>query len=616
LLNGNTRTALVDILERDTEGKITLSENGKVKTHTVLLYKNPSTIKGNEEIIVIDPSSIAFSAHLSGLSNNSEFQKNFPKQVKISTPGGKLQIYKPKEAPGPDVSRDCIDIAVKLAFGLNTKPQNFSIQPIGDSLTNAIKAVDIVQHISNVKGVDGTIFEDSITRIKQASDTKLVELFHSLQKHFLTSLTVISKNLLSTAEFAELLSEYGNILSTKDHTETLQALVKFNEKVNNKISSHLHHTHDVLSKSVGYQDDYYITGSGTSSYLDNSYWNRYSLKAMKDMLALRLQSAGIDIEDVRVIHPNYTFSEETSQAFIQNLVSQISAIVVGTWSGSNAEQKLLIPLNLYGKHWVGMTIEFADGRIKVTYMDSEGNAMPKSLSECLTDELTWIYPNAGVEVTEKVVELQNSNNCGLHVIENLIAAVAGEAARIDQENVLAVHATLYEQAVLEEAWQQGQTKSLAAINNEQKPIGEVSLAQRDTKQPVTHHHPATDQQAKAELWYSGAEKVIASMAEKVAGSFVDTLRMAMYVSPHDASDVMRSALHAGGCDVPANPYSPEFREMLSQHKFANSSKSFSDRDKFPASLPSSSLLDGIELTRGDAETWLQQLKSEAPLLGE
>ena len=359
-----------------------------------------------------------------------------------------------------------------------------------------------------------------------------------------------------------------------------------------------------------------FSGDGTSSYLETSYWNQYSLKAMKNILDLRLKSASLDIEKAIVIHPNYVFSEETAQVFVNDLVDQISATGLGRESGRNAEQKLLIPVNLYGKHWVGIVVESADGKVKVTYMDSEGNSMPATLKECLEAELTWIYPNAGIEVTEQVVEQQASNNCGLHVIENLIAAVVGAEAKIDQKNVLAVHTTLYEQAVVEEAWQQGQTENGAPINNEQKPIWEVSSAQRDSKQPVTHYHPAIDQQAKAEPWYSGAERALTSMIGKTLESFVDALRMAMYVSPHDASDVMRSALHAGGCAVPSNPYSPELREMSLQPKFANSSKSFNDRDKFSASLPSSSLLDGIELTRGDAETWLQQFKSEAPLLGE
>ena len=345
-------------------------------------------------------------------------------------------------------------------------------------------------------------------------------------------------------------------------------------------------------------------GDGTSTYTDSSYWNRYSKEGLKNILDLRLKSSGIVMDEAVVIHPNYVFSEQTAQVFVNDLVAQISSTGLGVEGGNNSKSKLLIPVNLYGKHWVGMVLESADSKIKVTYMDSEGNSMPATLKECLEAELTWIYPNAGIEVTELVVEQQVSNNCGLHVIESLIAAVAGEAGRLEQENFLAVHTTLYEQTLLEEAWPGGKT-----INGS---VEATELAYK--QQTMPEQQTRTALQTLAEPWYYGAEKVIASMAGKIVGSFVDALRMAMYVDPHDITSMMQTALQTGGCAVPdRTPDRPELREALLQYRIdsqTNASKALA------FSLPFSNLLNGIELTHGDIESWLHQFGSKVPLTGE
>ena len=321
----------------------------------------------------------------------------------------------------------------------------------------------------------------------------------------------------------------------------------------------------------------------------------------EEYIRFRLKSASLDIEKAIVIHPNYVFSEETAQVFVNDLVAQISSTGLGVEGGNNSKSKLLIPVNLGGKHWVGMVVESANGKVKVTYMDSEGNSMPATLKEYLMAELTWLYSNVVIEVAEQVVEQQTSNNCGLHVIENLIAAVAGEAARLDQENSLAVHTTLLEESLLEEAWPQGKATDQSVL-----------LRQSATKHQ-TQQLSGTELQTAVEPWYYGAEKVIASMLGKMVGSFVDALRMAMYVDPYEVP----VASVKGYAVASRATYSPELREALSQYKAANSDKSFNDRNNFSDSLlPIPSLWDGIELSRGDFESWLQQFKSEAPLLGE
>lgn len=192
------------------------------------------------------------------------------------------------------------------------------------------------------------------------------------------------------------------------------------------------------------------SGQGLSSYENASYWNEYTYSSMKKVLELRLKSTGINIDYIKIIHPNYIFNEEGSLAFIKDLVVQVNTV----YTGSGARPTLLIPININNQHWVGMVIEFTNDKIKITYMDSEAGPMPKPLNDGLKAALERSYPASTVEITEKEVEHQKYNNCGLEVIENLIAVIAGEKARVEQEEVLEFHSALYEQYLIEEALQE------------------------------------------------------------------------------------------------------------------------------------------------------------------
>ena len=206
------------------------------------------------------------------------------------------------------------------------------------------------------------------------------------------------------------------------------------------------------------------TGKGSASYENVSYWNEYSNSSMKKILELRLKSTDINIEHIKIIHPNYIFNEVTLLTFIKDLVTQIDVADIET--GSGIRPKLLIPVNIDNKHWVGMVIEFTNDRVVVTYMDSEAHPMPKSLNDGLKAELERSYHNSIIEIIEKEVEHQKYNNCGLEVIENLIAAVAEETISIDQEETLAMHSILYEQYLIEKALQETGSRGIYEVGQD------------------------------------------------------------------------------------------------------------------------------------------------------
>ena len=116
LLNTDSKTVLVDVFKRDTERKITDVQD----THTVVLYKTEN------KILVIDPSNPTFSSHLVNY-DKSLLEVDYSEKTKIYAPvsdkseiGKKLiELYNSVTGISTDQYRDCIDISVKLAFGLN-----------------------------------------------------------------------------------------------------------------------------------------------------------------------------------------------------------------------------------------------------------------------------------------------------------------------------------------------------------------------------------------------------------------------------------------------------------------------------------------------------------------
>jgi len=200
LLNNetNNKTVLVSIFARE-NGAIKILKNGYTETHTVVLYKNPP-IESQYEISVIDPSNFLFSSHLvnlNGVLKHEEFSK-------ITTMHKGLQIYRPiSENVGSDNNqyRDCIDIAVKLAFGFN-KMQWSQLNFEG------IKNFDIVKVISNNSDINKSMQDDMYTkqfikiplRIQQKSNIKIEEDFYKFSKTIKENLTnIVRKDVLEEA---------------------------------------------------------------------------------------------------------------------------------------------------------------------------------------------------------------------------------------------------------------------------------------------------------------------------------------------------------------------------------------------------------------------------------
>jgi hypothetical protein len=243
LAEASHRTVLVDIFARE-NGEIKLLVSGYPETHTVLLYKNPPTIETGKHIVsVIDPSNFSFSSHLSNL--NTQLVEEFVELDKIITIHRSLQIYRPLGEIGPqhDQYRDCIDVATKLAFGFNKLEEQVNLEEI--------TTYEIIKAISNLPKIDTAIITRDIpARIKQTSDTDIVQKFHTIEQ-------VITKNLsMVSGRYPELLNavreSHKDILSSNDSLPNiLDLLVDCNLSCITQLSQALNEEHELLVRTIG-----------------------------------------------------------------------------------------------------------------------------------------------------------------------------------------------------------------------------------------------------------------------------------------------------------------------------------------------------------------------------
>jgi len=93
-----------------------------------------------------------------------------------------------------------------------------------------------------------------------------------------------------------------------------------------------------------------------------------------------------------------------------------------------------------------MVVNKAAGKISIHYMDPEQQPMPALLRAVLAKVLVGTNPGQQINIIETELEKQKYNNCGPEVIENFLQYLTGY--RLSQEDTVAVHALLYEDAIM------------------------------------------------------------------------------------------------------------------------------------------------------------------------
>ena len=217
LKSSEHKTALIDIFARTDKEDINIdSKTGIPETHTVVLYKN-----SENEFVIIDPSNSTFSRHIA-LSSNNELIDG---AVRIIAPEKEIKIYSPaskdKIGPNPDQYRDCIDIAVKLAFGLNKYTDN--INPAN------IVELSVVQEITNQKlHNESFVNEYGVARIRQASEDKIRSQFEKIMNNTDKQLQSIIKYPNTSELLIKIMEINNNKFAIQYHSEDYEkGIVEF-----------------------------------------------------------------------------------------------------------------------------------------------------------------------------------------------------------------------------------------------------------------------------------------------------------------------------------------------------------------------------------------------------
>jgi tetratricopeptide (TPR) repeat protein len=179
------------------------------------------------------------------------------------------------------------------------------------------------------------------------------------------------------------------------------------------------------------QDEF--KGQGTLDYRVDSYLEYYN-SGLDQALELRLA----DITNAVSLKSRY-FGEELGDA-ISRLAYDVSSIL-----SCGTVKTVVVPVNLYNKHWLGLLFKNLGTMVEVTYMDPEQGTMLPVLRSELEKGLSLNGYESQLE--EARLTPQSYNNCGYEVIENFVYYLTG--TRATQEGAVYVHSLLAENSLLD-----------------------------------------------------------------------------------------------------------------------------------------------------------------------
>ena len=208
--------ALVDVFPREFNNNNTgvgTINTKSLDTHTALLYKTTEN-----KILVLDPNNPMFSSHL------SKYQDTLYTIETLCNTDPKLKIYSrpEKTITGYDKTkyRDCIDIAVKIAFVLNNSGSSYkNLEDIMNS--------QVIKLITNNSNIDELIFTNrDLIRPKQSSNfEKVIDCNQKMTVYSTIEKLKREKALEDfTIQTNEIKVNYANIISKIDEEHTVSVV--------------------------------------------------------------------------------------------------------------------------------------------------------------------------------------------------------------------------------------------------------------------------------------------------------------------------------------------------------------------------------------------------------
>jgi uncharacterized protein YehS (DUF1456 family) len=200
---------------------------------------------------------------------------------------------------------------------------------------------------------------------------------------------------------------------------------------------------EILDKATQTEEDNNIGGNGYSTQVDlykklpyiSSFYNKYYKNGIDEILILRIQNTLI--KNIALI-PAIKLNKPSIDVAITKAIEELE----------KGYEKVIIPCNIEGKHWVGIIIETESHVIKFTYLDAEQNGMYLILKDQII-ECSQVTKRPFL-IEESSPEKQKYNNCGPELIENFVYYLT--ATRATQENAIYLHSLLYETSLLNQEY--------------------------------------------------------------------------------------------------------------------------------------------------------------------
>ncbi len=177
--------------------------------------------------------------------------------------------------------------------------------------------------------------------------------------------------------------------------------------------------------------------------LESKWYNVYTDDAMNNMLNLRLKTLDkVDSVESLVVDSIFDGNMRTANLITHEIIKGFNSLKV-------QQDKLLVVINLYAKHWVGIVLDKSeDNNVNISYIDPEQKEIPEELRASLLDIFTHQQQQGSVELECITQEKQKSNNCGPEVVESFIENIMGCEYRYPQEDAVILHSSLLESNLL------------------------------------------------------------------------------------------------------------------------------------------------------------------------
>jgi Ulp1 protease family, C-terminal catalytic domain len=158
----------------------------------------------------------------------------------------------------------------------------------------------------------------------------------------------------------------------------------------------------------------------------DSFFTKYTLDGLINILNLRVHN--LQKDNIQIVPSTFV---DLNNNDITDLFEKLAFIESAV---------ILIPINLFDKHAVGLIIHKSENKIQsIIYQDSLNYSIPKDLE-------TLIFSICGVRCEQSYVEQQKYMNCGPEAVENFIYYLTGE--RLGQEEAIEAHSILVEHYLL------------------------------------------------------------------------------------------------------------------------------------------------------------------------